>query len=202
MKKILSLSALLLVITLAASAQSASKPGIHLGIKADANLTKIDGQSYNNGFNLNYSLGAYLKIQFTRRFGLQPEVNFAQSTSTVSNKFSDIYNTILNPNYDKTVRLNYLEIPILANFGITNHLFIQVGPQYGILINDHENLVDNGKNAFTNGDFSMVGGLWLELPMHINIHARYLVGLNNINNLGNQDQWKSQAIQLGVGFTL
>lgn len=184
-----------------AFAQAATKPGVHLGIKADANLTKIDGQSYTDAFKLNYSLGAYAKLQISHLFAIQPELNFSQSTSTVSNNFSDIYNNIANPNYRKNIRLNYLSIPILASIGVTRHFFIQVGPQYGILMNDNENLLQNGKNAFKNGDFSMVGGVWFELPARLNLHARYVIGLTNINDIDNQDKWKSQAIQLGVGFT-
>jgi hypothetical protein len=28
------------------------------------------------------------------------------------------------------------------------------------------------------------------------------VGLNNLNDIDNKDQWKNQSVQLGVGFTL
>ncbi|PJJ75776.1 outer membrane protein with beta-barrel domain [Thermoflavifilum aggregans] len=200
MKRIL-LTASCMAIFATTFAQQATKPGIHLGIKADANLTKIDGQSYTDAFKLNYSLGAYAKLQISRLFALQPELNLVQSTSTVSNNFGDIYNDIANPDYRKNIRLNYLSIPLLASIGVTNHFFIQVGPQYGILMNDHENLIQNGKNAFKNGDFSMVGGVWIELPARLNVHARYVIGLSNINDIDNRDNWKSQAIQVGLGFT-
>jgi hypothetical protein len=36
----------------------------------------------------------------------------------------------------------------------------------------------------------------------LRIYGRYAVGLSNINNLDNQDQWKSQSIQVGLGLSL
>ena len=34
------------------------------------------------------------------------------------------------------------------------------------------------------------------------VTGRYLIGLNNINDIDNQDKWKNQVIQLSFGVAL
>jgi hypothetical protein len=69
------------------------------------------------------------------------------------------------------------------------------------LRNKSNTLVQNGKNAFKSGDFSMLGGAQVNI-MHLNIYARYVIGLSNLNNIDSKEKWKSQSIQIGVGLTL
>ena len=47
----------------------------------------------------------------------------------------------------------------------------------------------------------MLGGVQLNLG-GFKVYGRYTIGLNSINDIDNKDKWKSQAIQLGVGFKL
>src|SRR5438067_13752888 len=65
-----------------------------IGAKAGVNVNKISGQSYKQGFNYNYQLGAFMQFNFSRRFGLQPEVNFVQTSTDFTNDPNDIYNDI------------------------------------------------------------------------------------------------------------
>ena len=61
-----------------------------------------------------------------------------------------------------------------------------------------KNLLQNGADAFKKGDFSMLGGVQLKLSA-IRITGRYAIGLNNINDIDNKDQWKSQGFQVIIG---
>lgn len=199
MKKFVLLPMLLTLLTLGAYAQSGF---FHIGIKGGANLNKISGQGYDESFRFNYHLGGFAQINLTKGFGIQPEVIFSQSTSKTSTQFTDIYNDIDNQYNDREIKLNYLNIPILANIDLGGErLKLQVGPQYSILLDDHKSLVHNGQEAFKNGDFSAVAGLWLQLPLRINVSARYVIGLSDISDLPDNRKWQNQAIQLGVGFT-
>ena len=101
----------------------------------------------------------------------------------------------------KGVKLNYLSIPILLSYSPTRLLSFQAGPQFGILINKDENLLSNGKSAFKSGDFSMLGGLQLNIGS-AKIGGRYVLGLTNINDIDNRDKWKNQGFQLYLGLRL
>jgi hypothetical protein len=80
-------------------------------------------------------------------------------------------------------------------------LTLNLGPQFGVLLNEDRTLLQNGEEAFKGNDFSMVGGVTLNLRP-LRIYGRYNVGLNNLNDVDNRDNWKSQQIQLGVGLGL
>jgi hypothetical protein len=47
----------------------------------------------------------------------------------------------------------------------------------------------------------MVGGIQLNFSV-LRIYGRYNVGLTNINEVSDQNKWKSQQLQLGLGFKL
>jgi len=66
-------------------------------------------------------------------------------------------------------------------------------------MNKDKNFIQNGEEAFKNGDFSMVAGAELRLAQ-LRVTGRYLIGLNNINDIDNQDKWKNQVVQLSVGI--
>lgn len=195
MKKLLFLAAFASLVSASAIAQ----PGLHLGIKGGANMTKINGEQYKDAFDFNYYLGGYVQLDLTNGFGIQPEVNFTQSSSQTGTRFSDIYTQFPGAN-DQKIRLNYLSIPVLANIKFSRALWLQLGPQYSILMNDNESLVQNGKDAFKDGDFSAVAGIWIQLPLGLSATARYVIGLSNISDVSNENKWSSQAIQLGIGF--
>jgi hypothetical protein len=96
--------------------------------------------------------------------------------------------------------LNYLSIPILATYRPIKLLSIQAGPQFGILLNQ-SNIVSSAGDAFKKGDFSLLGGAQLNLG-GFKLGARYFIGLNNINDVKNDDKWKNQGFQVYVGFRI
>ena len=173
---------------------------IHIGIKGGANITKVDGQSFNNEFKYGYHLGGFLEIPLGNQWGLQPEVLFNQYATTLDSDYKVIYQNVFNPSYQSNVKLNYLSIPILLTHKfIGNFITLQAGPQFGILLDQNKTLLENGGNAFKSGDFSLLAGAQVKLAQ-LRITGRYAIGLTNINDIDNQDKWKSQGFQLSVGL--
>ena len=84
---------------------------------------------------------------------------------------------------------------------IGSFLSLQAGPQFSVLMNHNKTLLQNGGEAFKSGEFAMLGGVQLKLAA-IRVNARYSVGLNNINDIDNQDKWKNQGFQVSVGLAL
>ncbi len=176
---------------------SASYSQINFGVKAGASINKISGKSFKDEFSYGYHAGAYVTLGVGGKLSLQPEVLFNQFTTDTSSNFSSIYQF----NKINHIKLNYLTIPVLLNYNLSNILALQAGPQFGILMDQNKNILQNGEQAFKNGDFSMIGGLQLKL-LKFRIYGRYVIGLSDINNIGNADKWKSQSVQLGVGVGL
>jgi len=172
----------------------------HLGIKAGANITKVDGKSFNEEFNYGYNVGGFAEIGLGKKFAFEPEVLFNQYTSTLDSNYKHIYENVITSDQSK-VKLNYLTIPLLIDYKFLGPIHLQAGPQFGVLMSHDKTFLENGENAFKGGDFSMVAGAQIKVAQ-FRITGRYIIGLNNINDIDNQDKWKNQVIQLSVGIAL
>src|SRR5215813_6616709 len=161
----------------------------HLGFKAGANITKVDGKSFEQQFRYGYNLGGFAEIGLSSKFSFEPEVLFNQYSSTLDSSYRSIYENVIASNQSK-VKLNYLTIPLLLDYKLIGPIHLQAGPQFGILMSHDKTLLQNGGNAFKNGDFSMAAGAQIKLAQ-LRITGRYLIGLNDINDIDNQDKWKN-----------
>jgi Outer membrane protein beta-barrel domain len=192
MKTKLLLTAAISIISFSAFSQS-----LKIGAKGGATMNKITGQTFKEQFSYGYHIGGFATIGLGKKFAIQPEVLFNQINVDTSSKFSSIYQF----NKLNNVQLKYLSIPILLNYNAGKLVTLQLGPQFGVLMNKSKTFIENGKDAFKSGDFSMLGGVQLNIS-HFKVYGRYAVGLSNLNDIDNKDKWKSQSIQLGVGLTL
>ncbi|MEO8403180.1 MAG: porin family protein [Chitinophagaceae bacterium] len=180
---------------------SVSMAQFHAGFKVGTNITKVDGQSFRNEFKYGYHLGVFAEIGLGKNWGIQPEVLFNQYSTSLDSNYKHIYQNVFSNDQTK-VKLNYLSIPVLLSYKlIPKVLMLQAGPQFGIMIDKNKKLLQNGEKAFTDGDLSMVGGLQLQLST-VRISGRYVIGLNNINDIDNQDRWRNQGFQLSLGLAL
>jgi hypothetical protein len=198
---------LLMMVSLPGFAQRNKTGGEHenlfrFGAKGGVNINKISGSSYKEGFKFNFQAGAFIQINFSNRFGIQPEVNFVQSSSEFSNDPNDIYDDIFRDGSQKKSKLNYLEVPVLFNInvGSSKRVKLQIGPAYGGLVKQTIDSLKNNGNLYKNGEWAAIGGIWIQLPF-VNMGARYKIGLTDLNAIDNRQSWKSQAIQVFVGVT-
>ncbi|NII27238.1 PorT family protein [Pseudoflavitalea sp. X16] len=192
-KKSLALLTIALALTTVTFAQ-----GFHLGFKAGANIFKVDGKSFNDEFKFGYNLGAFAEINFSNKWGVQPELLWNQTNYRTGDNFDDLYPGGKN---DVEGKLNYISIPILLTYRPVKIFSLQAGPQFGILTSQDKDLLGETKEAFKSGDFSMLGGAQLNLGA-LRVGGRYVVGLTDINDIDNRDKWKNQGFQLYLGLTI
>jgi hypothetical protein len=148
--------------------------------------------------------------------GAQIEGVFTQSTYVAGTGFNQLYKDYFKTGLDSikggSFKVNYLSIPVLLNIKLLPFLKMQVGPQYSgvVSVQDEKSLMKDAKALFKSGSMDGVVGFWIELPMHLNIGARYVVGLSNINSndgakLGSQevvDAWRQKILQVHIGLNL
>lgn len=172
----------------------------HIGAKAGANITKVDGKSFKDEFRYGYHLGGFMEIRAGNKFVIQPEVLWNQYATRLDSNYKNVYQDVFNGNAN--IKLNYLSIPVLVNYKLVgSFLSLQAGPQFGILLDQNRTLLQNGGDAFKKGDFSMLAGVQFKV-LAFRLNARYAVGLNNISDLPDDDKWKSQGFQVSVGIAL
>ena len=192
MKKICWLSLFVLFINVL-SAQD-----FKLGIKGGANIADASGLAFKDGFNFGYQLGLFSELMVTKKFGIQPEFLFSESTLRPGVNFNSIAG--LTVGSLSKIKLQYLNMPILLNYKPIPFVSFQLGPQFGILMNKDQSLPNNALNAFKKGDLAVVAGAQI-IILKFRLYGRYALGTKNLN-IQDRETWKSQQIQLGVGLTL
>lgn len=187
---------LLLLAIIFSISNAAFSQKFNIGFKGGANINKLDGKSFSDEFSFGYQLGGFFSIG-GKKFAIQPEILFNQVNVDTSSTFSSVYKF----NQVDKIQLKYLSIPILLNYKPVKFITLQAGPQFSVLMNKSNTLLENGRNAFKAGDFSMLGGVQLNIS-HFLVYGRYAVGLSNLNDIDNREKWKSQGFQIGVGLKL
>ena len=206
--KILLLPLLLSAFCLNAYSQKKKDPSdiesfFRLGFKGGLNLNKIEGKSFKDEFNYNYALGGFVQLNITRKLGLQPEINFVQTTAEQTNDITVVYDDLFFGGNQKKAKLDYLKFAGLLNIDIgpSQRVKLQLGPQWGRLLNETADSLNSSQDVFKKNEFSALGGIMLQLPL-FHLGARYEIGLTDVNGTDNNDKWRSQAWQFFVGITL
>jgi hypothetical protein len=189
---------LILLISTCSISFAQKGPFFQMGLKTGANITKVDGKSFKEEFKFGYTAGAFIMVRVGDKWHLQPEVQFNQYNSKTAYNFNEVYAGGQNL---KNVKLNYLSIPLLLDYSSVKFFTLQGGVQYAILMQKDRDLLENGKEAFKSGDFSVLGGVQLNIA-NVKINGRYVLGLRNINDIDNRDRWKNQGFQVTVGMKI
>ena len=176
-----------------------------IGIKVGQNFTSVSNVNVDHN-SASYHLGATAQIGIGPLFSIVPEVILTQTKLESNPSPLDLVgNNSLKP---ETYHLNYLSIPVLAQYKPFKSLLFQAGPQYSILLDQKKDGTDAARTAFSSGEFAIVGGAKLDLGGFF-LYGRFVVGMNNIgsasqlsSNLQDQSTWKTRQWQLGIGLSL
>jgi hypothetical protein len=182
------------LIAFAANAQE--KFGI--GIKVGQNFSSVNSVAVDR-HAASYHGGVTAQIGITEKISLVPEILLSQTKLSTNPSIIDVLgDNNLRP---ETYHLNYLMVPLLVQVKPFSALLLQAGPQYGILIDQKKDGIENAQLAFKQGEFSFVGGAKLNLGGFF-VYGRYVVGLQDINDIQDQEKWKTTQWQIGLGMNL
>ena len=192
MKKIIFSIAVLIV------SQVNAQQKFAIGIKVGQNLSSVNNV-YVDRHSASYHLGATVELGITKSISIAPEIIISQTKLEAGPDPLDLSgNNILRP---ETYHLNYLAIPVLLQVKPVKGFLLQAGPQYGILLDQKKDGIENATLAFKQGEFAFVGGAKVDLGGFF-LYGRYVVGMENISSLNDNCQWKTRQWQLGVGLNL
>ncbi len=171
--------------------------GLGIGLKGGLNFANQSIGDFQGDVSsrTGFHGGLYAHISLGK-FGVQPEILY----STVGSEFdlSGVADDIEN-------RSAYFTIPLLLRLNIA-FLNIHAGPQFGILVNaetEDNGVVEDVKDQYKSGDFSIAAGVGANLPFNLNVTARYVAGLSDVNdNLTNLGDISNSTFQLSLGYRL
>jgi hypothetical protein len=181
-KKAIITFALLVAIAAPAAAQEGAGFGAKVGINfANLNFDPEDDE-FDPSVRTALTAGVLAKVPVTPRFSFQPEVLFSAQGSKVS-----------EGEFDATIKLNYINVPLLANIALSggeNPVSLLVGPQIGFLTSakiEGEGEEEDLKDETESTDFGIVAGIAVQIRKFV-IDARYTHGLRNINSIDDDDE--------------
>ena len=192
-----------------------SGQGTFGGIKAGANYASVVGD-LTDGVQFRFSghAGVYVTFDISYNFKLQPELLYSSQGFQFTTDLLAIDNgTGSNPNRTRTnVRLNYLTIPLIAKFRITDDVQLEFGPQFGFLIDQvtvvntldgpNDNSADRRSKVSGNFqlDYGGAVGLGIALANNLELYPRFYLGLRDRLNQLPLQQNVNVALQLGLAY--
>lgn len=136
MKKRLFLSGLLSLISISVFSQNYPYNPITVGAKIGVNLSNVTGGESQN-IKPSFHAGGFVELPLSRfkKTAVQFELLF--SSQGYKGKVYDVYNNF-EPTDEKIkledATLNYINIPILFKYYISNNFSLELGPQFGYLV--------------------------------------------------------------------
>ena len=178
----------LLLIALGFTLSTLSAQEFDFGVKGGINVASIGGGTYAGlgglGSKIGFHVGAVAAIPISDKFAAQPELLFSSQGTK--------WNFVGSSN----LRLDYINLPILAKYSILEGLSVEAGPQLGMLLASN---VD--KEDYKGIDVAFAIGASYRLTDAIFFSLRYNKGLSDINNndaitVSNQNN----VLQISAGY--
>ncbi len=173
-------------------------PKFDLGPKLGANFQQLNGTNIRKEYAGGVVGGLFMGLH-KNRMGVQVEGLAKTAKFTVDKPIPIGYNQPIT----YTVNAVELEIPVLFEYRLFWHLWAQAGGQFSTVLSAKTTSTDV-RNTLYN-DVAAVIGLEVHLPMRLNIGARYIYGVTNVNNESISTlagSMKNRTIQACVGFRL
>lgn len=168
--------------------------GIAIGARAGVNFANesISGGGFTASpdSRTSFLLGAYAKIMFSDKMGIQPELFYS---SLGAKSGSDVLKT------------NYLSLPIFFRYNVTENVHFLAGPSFSMLLSAKDESGGSSadvKDQFNTMDIGVVPGIGVDFGP-FNAGIRYSIGVSNIaKDASSGYTVKNTAFQIVAGYKL
>ncbi len=165
------------------------------GIKAGVNISSLNIEDFDeNDTRIGLHIGglAHIHLGSTEQWALQPELIYSQEGGKLNTTSGST-----------TVKLDYINIPVMFQYMFNNGFRIEAGPQLGLLVNSKYDADGDDIDAdddFKSTNVSLGFGLSYLSNSGFGVGGRYNLGLSNIAE-GSGDV-KARTLQLGLFYLL
>lgn len=205
MRKILCSITLCLGIATASVNSYAQEAGI--GFKAGVDFNNMSGLHINNDFKAYFYGGAQAYLNFGK-LGLQVEGLLTQTQLSTGENFKAAFNDFINTTGQAVeygeLLLTELAFPAMLTYEISRPVRIEAGVQYSSIINatDKHEYFKKPEEIIKNSYLSALVGLRLQIGGTLQLGARYIQGIDDMNATEVDERWKTGRFQLGVAVNL
>ena len=161
-----------------------AKGGVNFAAITGDETDDLDGRTGIHG-------GAVVNIPISELFAVQPEVIYSAQGAT-----------FMEEGLDVTVKLDYINVPILADFTVAEGFSLQGGPQIGINVTKEVEAegfsmeLEEVESVIFEGAI----GAQYRLPIGLFFQARYVIGISNINSDSDDISNQNSVFSLSAGW--
>jgi hypothetical protein len=142
---------------------------MEFGLTAGGNASNFTSANFPTDPLPGFQAGLTVAYKFTNNFMVQEEFLYAMQGAKVK---GGILGT-------QDIKLSYASVPILLKYRTNSGLFVEAGPQAGFKVKEDIGGITDAK-FFKKVDFGMVGGVGYKSSIGLGIDARYVYGLQKI----------------------
>ena len=173
--------------------------GLDFGIKAGLNYANVSGiEDFNQRQGI--SAGLFAGARLGDKLGFQIDALYSQQGAEVDQSISQVISEF---------NLDYISIPIVSKYYLTENVNIHAGPQLGILLNEETSVFNQTISAVEANTADWLGtiGVGLDLPLGLRAEARYSFGLSRVNgsvslpDFDDLSNSRTQMTTLSIGYS-
>ncbi|MCL5128070.1 porin family protein [Algibacter sp. L4_22] len=152
---------------------------VKYGVRGGYNISNLDFDNpyaIENKHRNSMYFGAFATIGLNKTLSLMPEFQFSAEGAN-----------------EEKINLDYLQVPILVRFRISEKFHAGIGPQVGLKINKFE-------DGIRNFAYSGVAAVEYKINLMLFADVRYTYGFSNVFDEPLGITARNRNIQLGVGY--
>ena len=189
---------LLTLLLIVASSQIHAQ-GLDFGIKAGLNYANVSGfDDFNQRQGI--SAGIFAGAKLGDKIGFQIDALYSQQGAEVDQSISQVINEF---------NLDYISIPVVLKYYLTDNVNIHAGPQLGILLNEETSVLNQTIDAIDANSADWLGtiGIGLDFPLGLRAEVRYSFGLTKVNgqvtipSIDDLNNSKTSLTTISIGYT-
>ena len=167
-----------------------------IGIKGGLNIANLS--SFEDDARLSGHGGIFLNHAINKNWNIQPELLFSGEGQRY---FADGFNR----QGERTLALNYIQLPLMIQYYPISQLYLEAGPQVGLLISARDkpkgaNAV-NVKDQYSTAQIAIAAGIGVKATDEVILYGRYNFGLTDITK-SNSTIDRSNVGQVGIAIRL
>ncbi|HBH23212.1 MAG TPA: hypothetical protein DDY13_07290 [Cytophagales bacterium] len=199
-----------------------AQPQIKFGIRAGLNYTNTSviseiSVAIDHKYRFSYHTGIVSLVTLNDKISISPELLYS------SKGYKSPAQANTNPSGDVYVHYNYLSVPILLNYHLTDKIYLSLGPEFNYMLSAKSKFDSGSIDLFdfweehnfdvNRFDFGISGGISIFLIDQLTISGRYFHGLSSVfkgvqqndengNPLDEDLKFLNQTFQLSVAYLL
>lgn len=169
---------------------------LYFGVKVGANYSNFTNANFETEGLQGFHAGAIVGYKINDNFAIQEEFLYSTQGAKLKGGLMD----------GEDIKLSYVTVPILLKYKTNFGLYLEAGPQIGILVDeDFTSLGINSDTKFAEKiDGGVAGGIGYQFKNGLGIGARYYMSLTDVTKVktvGVNNNFQNNTGQVSLFYT-